>query len=301
MKRLLIIALLVSLASAADTVPTLTLSAAKQCPGNLLQMTAASDGQPVADVELRIVLYEPYQGLVALQHTAADGTASVALKRSGTYRIYILAEGYEYDDYEEFTFTACPPPPPKTMELSISHDCNTSFMLVSVTSGGAPLDGVLVRTQNWSSLTGASGNASFPFGDGDIIVTAEKAGYAASALYESVNCTPPECRSHDDCATDTYCVDGICMNLTGICGYAENHLWVRYACCSDSDCKNVSLRCMNRTCEPIPAPPAPLVNATKNESAPPASPEKPAGCAAAALLAALAAAFPALRLARVTP
>lgn len=172
------------------------------------------------------------------------------------------------------------------MVLSISPDCNASVMFVSVTSNGTPLEGVLIRTQNWSSLTGSSGNASFPFGGGDVIIIAKKTGYAESALYENMDCNPPECRTHDDCASDEYCVGGTCMNLTGICGYAENHLWVRYACCSDSDCKNDSLRCVNKTCEPIPAPPAP-VNATENESATPASPGTPGGCAGAALLLAL--------------
>lgn len=92
----LLLVLLISLVSPAYALPELTLSAAKQCPGDIVHINATADGQPAPGVELRIVLYLPYQGLVALQHSAADGTVSVELKKGGTYRIYMYSQHYLY-------------------------------------------------------------------------------------------------------------------------------------------------------------------------------------------------------------
>lgn len=282
----LLLVLLVSFASA--DLPNLTLTTGKMCPGSILQMNATADGQPAPGVTLRVVLYDPYQGLVALQNTTDDGSASVKLTGSGTYRIYIYTRDYEHDEYVEFPFTLCPPPPPKPMEVGFISDCNSSTVRISVTSNGIPLENVLVSTQNWSSLTGPTGNVSFPFAGGDVLITAEKSGYEKTFVVETVDCSPPGCRTHDDCAADAYCVGGTCMNVTGICGYPQNHQWVRYACCSDSDCRNESLRCVNKTCAAYQPPAAPA-NITKNESATPASPSSAGACAGAAAVLLLAA------------
>ncbi len=59
------------------------------------------------------------------------------------------------------------------------------------------------------------------------------AGFACSngACAEAV-----ECNSAFDCATDKKCVNHVCNELVGECGYAQNHEWNQYACCDDSAC-----------------------------------------------------------------
>ena len=46
----------------------------------------------------------------------------------------------------------------------------------------------------------------------------------------------PECSADGDCASDSFCTGGVCVPATGICGYADNHTWVSYECCTDEDC-----------------------------------------------------------------
>lgn len=48
--------------------------------------------------------------------------------------------------------------------------------------------------------------------------------------------TPTSCSGSFECLGDETCVGGECRLLTGACGYAENHAWVNYQCCRDSDC-----------------------------------------------------------------
>ncbi|MEM4389954.1 MAG: hypothetical protein QXG98_04815, partial [Candidatus Micrarchaeia archaeon] len=56
-----------------------------------------------------------------------------------------------------------------------------------------------------------------------------------------------ECCSDSDCPTDASCSDNRCIKLTGECGYAVNHSWVRYACCSDAECSGDEV-CSNNAC-----------------------------------------------------
>ena len=60
-------------------------------------------------------------------------------------------------------------------------------------------------------------------------------------------CQPPyECYSDDDCEDTQYCdmpeavgaapAGGNCADVTGECGYAENHAWVQYECGDEAGC-----------------------------------------------------------------
>ena len=44
------------------------------------------------------------------------------------------------------------------------------------------------------------------------------------------------CNADADCSDTQYCSAGVCLMVTGDCGYASNHKWVKYECCQDSDC-----------------------------------------------------------------
>ncbi len=227
------------------------------CPGDWLYMNAtASDGTPAPGVELRLVLYEPYWGLRAMEHSDANGLASVQLTRAGYYRLYMYTNDYNHDQYVEFDYPSmCPPPPPTPMNLTVSVDCNDSVIIITAASGGAPVSGVFVSTQDWSSMTGDSGTVSIPLEEGDLFVNATKKGYASQAFYQTVSCAPPpQCTDSSSCADYQACLAQECVNLSGTCGYAANHAWTSYACCSDSDCGNISM-CVSNTCVPRTMPP----------------------------------------------
>ncbi len=57
--------------------------------------------------------------------------------------------------------------------------------------------------------------------------------------------TPPDttkpavttiCSADSACAADEYCSEGKCIKVTGTCGYASDHKWIKYECCEDNDC-----------------------------------------------------------------
>ncbi len=272
--------LIVSISAAEDANITryLYLEASASCPGNVLLMNASgSDGLPAEDIELRLVLYSPYQGLRALQHTDENGLASVELTKNGSYRIYMSTDEYNHEKYVEFEYPLmCPPPPPKQMDIAIEPDCADMRLKISVTSNetGAPLEGVFILAENWSSFTGQSGEVLLPFEEGYVYIMAERANFTPQEFYYLTSCAPPpECIVHSDCEPDEYCSGGGCMALSGDCGYAENHTWFVYQCCTDSDCGNGSLQCLNNTCIMKAVPPEPPegnasnVSETQNQTA----------------------------------
>lgn len=44
------------------------------------------------------------------------------------------------------------------------------------------------------------------------------------------------CSSDGECKNIEYCKNGFCEEITGTCGYAFNHRWIKYECCSDTEC-----------------------------------------------------------------
>ncbi len=273
--RLILFLLVLAAVSFADdltVVRFMNVSTGTSCPGDWLYMNATdSQGMPVPDVELRLVLYDPYQGLRALEHTDQNGLASVQLTRAGQYRLYIYTnDSYNHDQYVVFDYPAmCPPPPPKDMDVSVSVDCNDSIVSISAASGGAPLSGVFISAQDWSSMTGDSGQVTMPLQEGDIFLNATKQGYASQAFYYTVSCgPPPQCTDSSQCADDQACRAQECVDLNGTCGYASNHAWVSYACCSDSDCGNLSM-CVSNSCVPKEMPP--FIHAGNNTAPQPPS------------------------------
>lgn len=193
--RAFILLLLIPLSMAADANITyhLGLEMAASCPGNILSVDAmASNGASVSDVELRLVLYYPYQGLRALKHTDVNGQTFFELTKNGTYRVYIKTDAYDHEQYEEFDYPElCPPPPPKEMNVSASFDCESSIISVNVTESGEPLAGVFVRSLRWSSMSGSLGIASLPLEGDDYFVVSEKEGYGTQTIFLENVCSEP--------------------------------------------------------------------------------------------------------------
>jgi hypothetical protein len=177
--------LAISIAWAANDTPIkryMDLQTSTSCPGDMLHINAtSSDGAHPAGIELRIVLYEPFYGLRGLTHTDSNGSASIQLSKTGNYRIYFVTPAYNHPDYVEFDYASmCPPPPPKPMNLSIAVDCERHLIYSNATSKGEPLDGVLMRTDSWSTMTGSGGIAFLPLLESEsdyVFLSAEKSGF----------------------------------------------------------------------------------------------------------------------------
>jgi hypothetical protein len=171
----------------------LDLQSGTACPGDLLMMNVtSSDGSIPSGIELRLVLYEPFYGLRGIAHTDANGSASIPLSRTGNYRIYFTTTGYIHADYVEFNYTEmCPPLPPEEFNLTVSADCARHLVLVNATSQEKPLESVFMRTDSWSSMSGANGKAFFPFSDvleGYVFISAEKTGFASQSGWFWLGC-----------------------------------------------------------------------------------------------------------------
>ncbi len=163
----------------------LGLEMASSCPGNMLNVNAtASNGVPAPDVELRLVLYSPYQGLRALKHTDANGQTFFELTKNGTYRVYINTDAYDHEQYEEFDYPhSCPPPAPKQMNVSLGADCENRMVLMNVTEGGMPLGDVFVHSLHWSSMSGSTGTIALPLEQDDYFLVFEKSGYNSQTIF----------------------------------------------------------------------------------------------------------------------
>lgn len=190
------ILLLLSCASASnesDIKRYLDLQSGTTCPGDLLTMNvSSSDGSTPSGIELRLVLYEPFNGLRGIAHTDSSGSASIPLSRTGNYRIYFTTTDYDHADYVEFNHTEmCPPLPPKEFDLAVSADCARHLVFVNATSQEKPLEAVFIRTDSWSSMSGASGKAFLPFSDvseGYVFISAGKTGFASQSGWLWLGC-----------------------------------------------------------------------------------------------------------------
>ncbi len=56
-----------------------------------------------------------------------------------------------------------------------------------------------------------------------------------------------ECTSNNNCDDDEKCLGGECIEITGECGYADDHKWVKYDCCDNGDCIGNEV-CINYKC-----------------------------------------------------
>lgn len=256
---------------------SLTLITSTSCPGDLLLMNAtASDGMPAFDVELRLVLYVPYQGLRALQHTDENGLASVQLTKNGTYRVYINTEKYNTPQYITFQYPKlCPPPPPKSYEIEAEVDCKNNYTIIRASVNGTPLSNLTVQSEKWSSVTSDSGEVSFPLELGYLYVSASRSGFSTKQFFVYVTCEPePECESDSMCTESQYCSGGSCLSLGGDCGFAANHTWFNYECCSDSGC-GFGMECLNNSCVEKPKPQIPNITNQTNQSGNVTAPQTP--------------------------
>ena len=283
MRLVLILLLMLSFSFAQNVTYFLNISAYVSCPDDRLFLEAiASNGQSVPGVELRLVLHSPYQGLRAVQTTNSSGQASAVLTKPGEYRVYINTEDYNHLQFVTFNYPElCPAPPPKTFNITAAPDCNNSLLIITANDSGAPLEDVFIRTLNWSSFSGPSGSVAFPLEEGYVYIQANKSGYFEQAFWTNISCkppvpeSPPECLGNSSCAEDQYCLNETCLNLTGECGYPENHSWMQYECCEDDEC-GYKMLCQNNSCILEPAPePNVSMNITENESDVPAPSMQP--------------------------
>ncbi|MCD6227023.1 right-handed parallel beta-helix repeat-containing protein [Candidatus Micrarchaeota archaeon] len=71
--------------------------------------------------------------------------------------------------------------------------------------------------------------------------------YKNTCRASEAQCPNYECLSDDDCEDDEKCDNHKCVEITGTCGYAENHEWIEYECCNDTECEDNEV-CQDHEC-----------------------------------------------------
>ncbi|MFA6036252.1 MAG: carboxypeptidase-like regulatory domain-containing protein [Candidatus Micrarchaeia archaeon] len=83
---------------------------------------------------------------------------------------------------------------------------------------------------------------------GNYSIEVSKSGFVHDyADLEAKDCSLPECTSNSQCEGNAACVQGKCAEVSGACGYADNHNFIEYQCCSDSAC-SANSRCEDHLC-----------------------------------------------------
>jgi hypothetical protein len=166
--------------------------------------------------------------------------------------------GYNVSDTDSLSFSFTDPPvssssspsssdSTKSFTLSKDFDCTTGILRLE-TGGVSGVQVKLLETsptyQLLSTKSTDSDGVEFTITEsGTYKITAIKSGYNLEQFYdvELTMCNEPviptaECTVDSECSSTRACVDGTCAEIIGSCGFVDNHEWVAYECCLDSDC-----------------------------------------------------------------
>ena len=179
----------------------------------------------------------------------------------------------------------------KILDVEVEYSCDEEATVITATStGGSPVYDVHVTMQTTGGTPLGSGDTNIEgkvmFGEcaPEVLIHATKNGYDNIYTYEypnpvSLDCEcgegngeeplpepevpptepevpptepPPECTTDADCATTQVCSGGSCMDITGQCGYAQDHTWVQYECGKEEGCDECpqGLVCVEHECKP---------------------------------------------------
>jgi len=107
----------VSTSGGGEELKRFTLSASSSCPGDLADVYAYTSGGPLAGATVRVVLYDPYEGLVGQNSTDSSGHVHIGLPSAGTYEVTALKPGYANPSMVSFAFTPCARAPGQNVTL----------------------------------------------------------------------------------------------------------------------------------------------------------------------------------------
>jgi len=135
----------------------------------------------------------------------------------------------------------------KSLPLSYGFDCSAGIIELNTGS----VEGVTITITKISfaqdiqtNITNSDGKAQFIItNDGDYWVHASKNHYRNAYLRDiELKLCPEktenqsECNLDSDCKLNEYCLNLNCTQIKGECGYVDNHTWVSYDCCENTDC-----------------------------------------------------------------
>ena len=175
---------------------TLWFNATAVCPGDIVDIYTYSSSGGISGVEVRAILSNPYQGLIALNDTDSSGHVQFNLPSSGTYDFYASASGYYQPDKIVIDFTPC-------SEEEVQNV--TSNVTQNVTAPVTPQPECTVDSDCQQDEYCSSGTCTQVTGS---------CGYAANYSW-----TNYECCDDGDCQSLYACKDNACelksFNISG--------------------------------------------------------------------------------------
>ncbi|MCK4319525.1 right-handed parallel beta-helix repeat-containing protein [Candidatus Micrarchaeota archaeon] len=188
------------------------------------------DEEPVEDAE---VTFENgnEEEIMDDAETDENGETELCITTIGYY--YMEDEDVDYEDYKEH-------------EYSIKYGAKTF-------TGNFDVDGsniYILELDFTMHPKGQVGDACSQASDCETGYCCGRGPNAGTCRASSSFCPDYECEENSDCDDDEVCENYECVELTGECGYVENHTWMEYACCEDADCKN-NEKCEDHACVEI--------------------------------------------------
>ncbi len=147
---------------------------------------------------------------------------------------------------------------------SSSFDCTTKTLTVTVSTkvngGTIKLVDKTIPFQSTVTSKVSNGKATFTISESGtykIIEGSLPSGYSLTAKEIVIDLTAcesgeepiVECITNSDCSSTKECISNDCVAVTGTCGYASNHAWVSYECCSNTDCTEEGFECLAHECK----------------------------------------------------
>jgi hypothetical protein len=84
----------------------MSVSGKKACPGNKLEVKVLDGSQALSSADVRVLLTNPYEGMVGAAVTDAAGSATFTLSKTGEYEVQVVKSGYATTT-EKVSFSLC--------------------------------------------------------------------------------------------------------------------------------------------------------------------------------------------------
>lgn len=212
----------------------LNLSWEQVCPENGMLVNVRSDGSTVSGVEVRLLLQDPYYGLIDQQDSNESGQVMFNTDITGTYWIYAHGSGYYSFGPLEAEYTACEPE--VTEGCDVDSDCASTETCEGGTCTQVECECGMIEDRTCVPYECCSDTEC---SEGEVCT-------GNQCVIE------PGCTTDSDCADEETCSSEICIPVeTGECGYVQNHSWQDYECCQDSECADYPYeKCTSHTCGP---------------------------------------------------
>ncbi|MFH1260468.1 MAG: right-handed parallel beta-helix repeat-containing protein [Candidatus Micrarchaeota archaeon] len=181
--------------------PEASLSWENICPDNELEVTIKR-GSAISGATIKLILVDPYAGIIDTKLTDGTGKTLFALERSGTYRLIVSHSSYTFDNPYEFDYAMC-------RECIVDSECDAGFECVEGACSGTLIPDTVecILDSDCLSTETCTNSVCLP-------VQLGQCGYIANhSWYDYECCTNSQCNDGYKCVGHT-CIPLEMENMT---------------------------------------------------------------------------------------